>query len=138
MEEIGYALGVCRLTFQHLCRRDPEVRKRIAIGQAKGKRALRAVQFKVALSGNTSLLIWLGRCILGQCPRDEMHMHINGDASDATELSEPTKEHLTELARHIQQLAVATNSREVETEVIGRDGTVGTCRKSGASFGYYI
>lgn len=35
-------------------------------GKADGKMSLRRKQFEVALSGNTSMLIWLGKNILGQ------------------------------------------------------------------------
>jgi hypothetical protein len=112
------------MTLHNLCKRDPEINKRIACGQSKGRRALRAVQMKVALSGNTNLLIWLGRCILKQCPNDEMHVHTGNGASDMSELSTQAKEHLAELARHLNQAAIAVSTREIETEIIGRDGTV--------------
>jgi hypothetical protein len=125
LEEIGCAFGVCRATMQAMCRRQPEINQRIAIGQAKGKRALRSVQFRVALSGNVSMLIWLGRCILKQLPADELHMHVNGDAEDA-ELSPAAKEHLSEIARHLNQVAIAASATEVdaEVEVITGDGTI--------------
>jgi hypothetical protein len=38
----------------------------IAKGRSETKQALRRAQIKSALSGNTSMLIWLGKNILGQ------------------------------------------------------------------------
>ena len=38
----------------------------IAKGRAETKQALRRAQIKSALSGNTSMMIWLGKNILGQ------------------------------------------------------------------------
>ena len=38
----------------------------IAKGRAETKQALRRAQLKVAIGGNTSMLIWLGKNILGQ------------------------------------------------------------------------
>jgi hypothetical protein len=119
-EEIGYALGICRQTFVTMARRDPELRRRIACGQAKGKRALRQVQFKVALSGNCNMLIYLGKVILGQCPDAEVHIG-SGGGSDP-ELSEQAKQHLIEISQHLNAVALAANAREVETEVMSERG----------------
>ena len=41
-------------------------RENITKGRAETKQALRKAQIKVALSGNTTMLIWLGKNILGQ------------------------------------------------------------------------
>jgi hypothetical protein len=38
----------------------------LAKGRAEGKQSLRRKQMEVAMSGNTSMLIWLGKNILGQ------------------------------------------------------------------------
>jgi hypothetical protein len=121
LEEMAHAFNIDRHTMQHLCRRDPEINKRIAIGKSRGARALRSVQFKVALSGNCTMLMYLGKVILGQCPDSEVSIGADGGP---TELSEVTKAHLVEMAQHIQQIALAANTTEVETEVIERDGTI--------------
>lgn len=123
-DEIAHALGMSHAAFKIMLNREhsgQEMRKRIALGQSKGKRALRSVQFRVALSGNTNMLIWLGRCILKQLPHDEVHMHVNGDATDA-ELSQAAKEHLVELARHLNTAAIAAQNREVECETMPERG----------------
>jgi hypothetical protein len=58
--EIAHALGLSERVLQDIKKRDPEVVRRIAIGRSKGQRLLRAAQFKAALAGNTTLLIWFG------------------------------------------------------------------------------
>ena len=124
-EEIGCALGVCRQTFVTMSKRQPEILKRIALGQAKGRRALRAVQYKVALAGNTTMLCFLGKVLLNQLPDSQVHIggSPNGDGA-ITDVSPEAKAHLAELANAITRAALAQNSVEVETEVIQRDGTV--------------
>jgi hypothetical protein len=120
-EEIGCALGVCRQTFVTMSKRQPEILKRIVLGQAKGRRALRAVQYKVAMAGNTSMLVWLGKCILNQLPDSQVNIGPTSEA--AGDISPEARAHLAELANAISRAALA-QSTEVEVEVIQRDGTV--------------
>lgn len=47
---------------------------------AKGKISLRRSQFKVADSGNASMLIWLGKQYLGQT--DKQEVSVEGDIDD--------------------------------------------------------
>lgn len=60
-------------------------------GREEGKMSLRRKQFEVALSGNVSMLIWLGKQMLGQTDKQEInatpkeiHVRIGGP-----QLSEP-------------------------------------------------
>ncbi len=59
-QEIGYIVGAHPDT----------IRKRfsaeLAKGRAEGKRKLRRKQFEVALQGNPTMLVWLGKNLLGQ------------------------------------------------------------------------
>jgi hypothetical protein len=59
-QEIGYIVGAHPDT----------IRKRfsaeLAKGKAEGKRKLRRKQFEVALQGNPTMLVWLGKNLLGQ------------------------------------------------------------------------
>ena len=50
----------------------------ITKGRSETKQALRKAQIKLALSGNTSMLIWLGKNILGQSdsPSDNLNTEI--------------------------------------------------------------
>jgi len=49
--------------------RFPELQETIDRGRAKGTLRLRRMQYKAAMDGNASMLIWLGKQLLGQ--RDE-------------------------------------------------------------------
>jgi hypothetical protein len=120
-EEMAHALGVCRSTFLNLAKRDPEINKRIALGQSKGKRAIRSVQMRIALSGNVTMLMFLGKVILNQLPDSQVTI---GGPQDPSDLSLEARTQLAELAKHISQVAIAANTTEVEAEVIERDGTV--------------
>lgn len=60
VEEMSDFFGVNRETLKY------NFSDYIAKGRAELKRRLRAVQLKVALNGNPTMLIWLGRNILGQ------------------------------------------------------------------------
>ena len=44
----------------------------IAKGRSETKQALRRAQLKIALEGNTTMLIWLGKNILGQMESPEL------------------------------------------------------------------
>jgi AraC-like DNA-binding protein len=60
VEEIGAVVGCSPDTLQ---RRFAAVIKE---GRENGKSSLKKAQFKAALAGNTSMLIWLGKVVLGQ------------------------------------------------------------------------
>jgi hypothetical protein len=65
IDEAAWYFGVKRLT---LIRRmkEPEYRDAWDRGQANGRISLRRLQFQAATKGNTAMLIWLGKQILGQ------------------------------------------------------------------------
>lgn len=50
----------------------------LAEGRAKMRNRLRAKQMEVALAGNTTMLIWLGKQILGQSDKQEIKTEIDG------------------------------------------------------------
>ena len=57
--EIAYVMGINRSTL----RKYPEL---MELGKAKAKVKLRRAQMEKALEGNPTLLIWLGKQMLGQ------------------------------------------------------------------------
>jgi hypothetical protein len=133
--EIAHMLGVSERVFDDLKNRDEEIVKRICLGRSKGKRLLRMKQFQVALQGNVSMLIYLGRVILGQIPADAVQLSVSdtGDIirtpipipfpileSDISELqlSQEAIKHLSELAVEIQRIAVAANARDLEGQAL--------------------
>jgi hypothetical protein len=65
-EEIAAHLGVSVRTIERRRHDDPEFAAFFAKGHADGKISLRRAQFTKALKGDTGMLIWLGRQLLGQ------------------------------------------------------------------------
>ena len=61
-EEIAALLGVSRRTLQ----RNPDFARAYRQGQNSGKITVRRAQVQKALAGDTTMLIWLGKTILGQ------------------------------------------------------------------------
>ena len=49
----------------------PEIREAIDRGRNLGKVRLRLLQWRSAMAGNVTMLIWLGRQLLGQRDRPE-------------------------------------------------------------------
>lgn len=66
VEEIGDILGCGRDTIYRHHREDLDQ------GRAEGKMRLRTMQFKSAQHGSASMLIWLGKQILGQKDQQEI------------------------------------------------------------------
>lgn len=64
-EEIAFVLGCSSRTLRKL-KKHKDYREAIARGRATGRTRLRRVQMQQALRGNTTMLIWLGKSILGQ------------------------------------------------------------------------
>jgi hypothetical protein len=69
--EIASFFGVHVDTIGNLKKREPYA-STIAKGKAKGKLSLRRAQFDAAIKGNATMLVWLGKQVLGQ--RDELEV----------------------------------------------------------------
>ena len=83
----------------------PIIQKTIDEGRAAGKAILYRLQFQGALEGNTTLLMYLGRYVLGY-GQNEVSVPAM-QQSTALELSEEAKLHLAELAQAITEAARA-------------------------------
>ena len=62
---------ICNCSVDTLDRRFADL---IEKAKSEGKSSLRAAQMRLALSGNATMLVWLGKCMLGQVEftQDEM------------------------------------------------------------------
>ena len=72
--DIASQLGISATTLQRRCRADNKV-SFAAFSQQKrmsGDNLLRAAQYKTAMEGNTTMLIWLGKQRLGQSDKSEL------------------------------------------------------------------
>lgn len=65
-EEIAAALGCSRRTVSTLKKEDEEYQRVIFEAQQGRKTTLRRLQFQQAMNGNTTMLIFLGKQLLGQ------------------------------------------------------------------------
>jgi len=70
-------------------------------GRENGKTRLRKKQIEVALTGNVSMLIWLGKQILGQSEKVEARTEHSGTIGGT--LDEGTQQAVSEWAKNIQK-----------------------------------
>src|SRR5690554_2506446 len=74
-EELAGYFRVSTRTIEKYAQK-PEFREAIERGKARGATSVRRAQFKAAMSGNTTMLIWLGKQYLGQ--RDLAGVELSG------------------------------------------------------------
>ena len=123
--EIIEALAACCCTFEEIAayiqwdpatvyRRmeNPEsaFAKAYERGRANGRATLRRKQYELALKGNVTMQIWLGKQILGQNDTPQVQMTINNEAKAIAEasftLNEETKKKLYEAAQLVKREAL--------------------------------
>jgi hypothetical protein len=66
MEEIATLCGMTRATFYQHMERHPKLKQIVEHGRVEGKFRLRALQWQGCEAGNSAMLIWLGKQLLGQ------------------------------------------------------------------------
>lgn len=71
--EIGDIVGCSHDTLTRRFKED------LVLGRANGKMSLRRKQWETALSGNVTMLIWLGKQILGQADKQVIDQNITTD-----------------------------------------------------------
>jgi hypothetical protein len=71
-DEIAALLGVSPATLYNHLRDDEQLRAEIEEGRAHGRATLRRLQWQQASAGNPTMLIWLGKQLLGQKDRHEI------------------------------------------------------------------
>ena len=84
-EDMAAVLGVSVDTIQRRKRANAEFCGAIKRGQAATRNSLRRLQLQKALSGNVTMLIWLGKQLLGQ--RDQASTEFSGPGSSAIPFS---------------------------------------------------
>jgi hypothetical protein len=80
--EAAAVLGVSKPTFEQFLARNKKAEEAFEKGKSAGKISLRRAQFKAALDGNATMLVWLGKQLLGQ---KDKHEH-GGTAGGPTKL----------------------------------------------------
>ena len=76
-DEIASFFGVCRKTVERERKSNPEFNATIERGKSYGKLSLRRKQVELALEGNATMLIWLGKQYMGQS--DKQDIDIGGE-----------------------------------------------------------
>jgi hypothetical protein len=79
-------------------------------GRANGRATLRRKQYELALKGNATMQIWLGKQLLGQTDLPQVQMTITNDATATTQnnftMNENTKKKLFEAAQLVRREAL--------------------------------
>lgn len=70
--EISACLGLATSSFEEKLRKRKDLRDALQAGQADLFTSLRTKQVQLALAGNTTMLIWLGKQYLGQSDHAEL------------------------------------------------------------------
>ena len=115
-EEIAMGLGIAAKTFSTHKRMNPAIIDAIADGHANGRRSLRAKQLDIAMKGNVTMLIWLGKQYL-----DQKEKTFN---ENETKLSEKFSDNPAEVLAQIIERNRLLGIGE------GNDGTTGALRKA--------
>lgn len=76
-EEIAAVVGCSADTIERRIRDDPEFAEALQRGKARGRETLRRTQWQGAMDGNPTMLIWLGKQVLGQ--RDHIDQNLSGE-----------------------------------------------------------
>lgn len=91
--EIAAALGISVDTLDRERKRHPELEEAIENERANGRISLRRMQYRLAEEGNPTMLIWLGKQVLGQKDRTaQEHTGADGGPQEVTvTFREPAK-----------------------------------------------
>lgn len=77
LQEVAAFFGVSESTVEHRFTQEPELKATWEKGKATGKLSLRRKQTELANGGNVTMLIWLGKQLLGQNDRLEHGVDAN-------------------------------------------------------------
>jgi len=65
-KEVAAFVGITPDGYRKLKKRHPEIQQYLEEGRERGSTSIRRMQFKKAMEGDTTMLIWLGKQKLGQ------------------------------------------------------------------------
>ena len=80
-KECAAVLGVSEPTYLKFKSDHQEVADAYRDGLGQGLESLRRRQFKAAMDGNPTMLVWLGKQYLGQTDKQEIAASVTGDIS---------------------------------------------------------
>lgn len=115
-KECAAVLGVSEPTFLKFKNSNPKVADALEQGQYSGKASLRRMQFNAAKKGNSTMLVWLGKQLLGQRDKKEITGPGGGPVQnlglDPEKLREMSPDELNALESALGRLASSTGSGE--------------------------
>ena len=103
--DIATELEISYRTLQRYRAVNPRLDQAYQKGLARMRRSLRAKQYEIAMAGDRTMLIWLGKNELGQTDKKDtrtLHLHANADSQDA--LSSLTNDELRERLGMLQEM----------------------------------
>jgi len=100
----------CGVSDDTISRRFAEVIKR---GKSLMRGSLRAKQFELAMRGNPTMLVWLGKQELGQTDRQQVSGHLEYEHADLSHLSD---EQLHEIERIMESAEINRRSDQEKSK----------------------
>lgn len=95
-EEIAHWFGVCTKTIQRARKREP-YKSVFEKGAAKGRVSIKRAQWQAAMGGNTAMLIWLGKVMLGQ--KETVKNEMTGEDGQPIQVARAVKIYLPDNGR---------------------------------------
>ncbi len=95
-DEIATIFGCTTKTIERAKRRDPKFREAYEKGSAEGKQTLRRAQVAAAYKGNATMLVWLGKQMLGQ--KDVVRNEITGGDGEPIKFANADEETAARIA----------------------------------------
>jgi len=119
--EMAYALDFRFPVWIAYKQKNPDLQDFINKGRAAGSNGIRKAQYEAALRGNVTMLMWLGRAVLGQNRGTDSDVMV---ASQIGDVSPESKQHLLELRNAIY--GQKTIDVPVELTVVNSDSNPAT------------
>lgn len=119
-EEIAAVIGVSRATVTDRLANDPEFLAAYEKGRDEGKASLRRVQWRLALRGHPTMLVWLGKQYLQQRDKFEHTGAEGGPIRTAHEVN--PKDLPDDLLRQLYERLTEVRAREL-ADGAGADGS---------------
>jgi hypothetical protein len=114
VDEIAAVLGVPRRTLYDRMEQDLEIRCALDEGRDQGRATLRRLQWQQAHAGNATMLIWLGKQLLGQRDKHEV---------EQTGMPTLQLQHLVAVRAFSEELATERAATEKHPTMINGEAT---------------
>ena len=113
--DIAVELEVTDRTLRRYRAVNPQIDRAYEKGLARMRRSLRSKQYEIAMKGNVTMLIWLGKNELEQADKKDtrsLHIHANADSQDA--LSALSTEELQERIAVLREMRALEDVIDIE------------------------